>query len=293
MTESHNSFTEQETDFTMVRNELIRSPNLSCKAFKLLCIGLSHEKSWVFRKSQIATCFKEGEHTLDAAMKELRSEGYLHLTAKLGEDKKFDGHNWYWCKTPRTEEEFKLFLREGGFHGLGETRGSENPCDIRRSRFKNTNLNKNNNRKKKEVVVPSCLKKLKLEKGYLMEISSKLSQEDAELLCLRLDRWKGRGVDIVSCRTILSQWDTWDDSSSKESKEDQLKANREAAIDLFGEKREIPFTSKENATVSVYVADIEFLFNTKSYLFEYSDKKFVENVNKFLDRTVFKKRLKT
>ena len=64
MIEDSNGYTEP-FNFTMVQNNLIRSSTLSCKAFKLLCIGLSHSGKWTLKKNQIVTYFKEKEHTLD------------------------------------------------------------------------------------------------------------------------------------------------------------------------------------------------------------------------------------
>ena len=138
-----NSYTHSDYPFTMIENDLMRNSSLSCKAFKLLCLGLSHSNTWTFRKSQIATCFKEGMHTVDEAMKELREAGYLHLTAKHGEGNKFTGHNWFWFRKPITEDDFKLFFRNGDFRGLGESGVSENDPCLRRTRLKKTNININ------------------------------------------------------------------------------------------------------------------------------------------------------
>ena len=177
MTESPNSYTHRTSkDFTMIQNGLIRSPSLSCKAFKLLCIGLSHSGKWIFRKSQICTCFKEGDYTVDEAMKELRSLGYLHLTAKTSEGNKFNGHRWFWFEHPVSEEDFKIFLRDLGFQGFGDSRDSENPGDLRKQIPKKTNLDKkNNNQPTAEspaaVVVSSLLDKIEISESLKRKIT--------------------------------------------------------------------------------------------------------------------------
>lgn len=134
-----NSYTQApETHFTQISNALIRTPTLSCKAFKLLCIGLSHSSWWEFNKKQIATCFKEGDHTLDVAMKELRDLGYLHLVARRRYDGRMVGHNWFWFYEPLSEENFKKFHRNLENPELGGNRGSEDMGDIRRPEEKKT-----------------------------------------------------------------------------------------------------------------------------------------------------------
>jgi len=140
MTECHTE--DFEGNFTMIQNELIRNPNLSCRAYKLLCIGLSHRNDWTFIKDQIATCFKENANQVDLAMKELRELGYLHTRAKNLGDGKFGGHVWYWFRKPITDEEFKKRYRSTQNADLGKNRDSENACDIRIPTLKKTNPKK-------------------------------------------------------------------------------------------------------------------------------------------------------
>jgi hypothetical protein len=118
MSDLRNSFTQRSLkDNTTIQDSLIRSPTLSAKGFKLLCIGLSHSGNWDFNKERIGAYFKEGSHTVDEAMKEIRTLGYLHLKAKSIEHNKFNGHMWFWFDVPVSEEEFKLFFRKGDFQG--------------------------------------------------------------------------------------------------------------------------------------------------------------------------------
>ncbi len=145
----YNSFTHHtEKNFTIIQNELIRSPFLSCKGFKLLCIGLSHSGKWLFRKSQISTCFKEGEHTLNEAMKELREIGYLHLESKRNDDGKMEGHKWFWFPEPISVEEFKKIFQDRIQKKSTERvvfGGSVNPLVLRRQSFKKKKNRSNRN----------------------------------------------------------------------------------------------------------------------------------------------------
>jgi len=168
MSDVQNSYTHRsKKDFTLIQNNLIRSASLSCKAFKLLCVGLSHSGGWVFRKSQIAACFKEGMHTVDEGMKELRSLGYLHLRAKKKENNDFAGHEWFWFEKPVSAEEFKLFLGDGAFQGFRDSGGSEAPGDIRRPIPKKTKLKKEEVSKDNVKTMPSFVPIWKENGNYL------------------------------------------------------------------------------------------------------------------------------
>ena len=149
---SHNSYTHRATkNFTIIENDLIRSPSLSCKAYKLLCIGLSHSGNWSFNKTQIATCFKEGVHTVEKAMKELRGIGYLHLKAINGPGGKMKGYHWFWFDKPISDEEFKKFHRDGAFPGTGENGQPVNQGALRRPSLKKTKDKEEKKERKKEV----------------------------------------------------------------------------------------------------------------------------------------------
>lgn len=190
-------------DFTMLQNKLIRSSELSCKAFKLLCIGLSHSGKWNFIKKQIATCFKEGEYTLDGAMKELRDLGYLHLAAKKREDNKFTGHNWFWFENPISEEEFKIFSGQGGFHGVGESGDSDGSTGIRKQSSKNTKSDKNI---EKDNVPPQKEKKKKPSQVKDFSKALNLQQKEAYDKIMRYKPQWGEPVESKDvCAWMLAK----------------------------------------------------------------------------------------
>lgn len=111
-------------NFTIMQKNLIRDPNLSCKAFKLLCIGLADSENLICKKSQLAACFKEKMCTVEGAIKELRELGYLHIVAKRTDEGKMNGHEWFWAQNPISKEEFKkMFLTE-------KNMGSENCTSV-------------------------------------------------------------------------------------------------------------------------------------------------------------------
>jgi len=247
-----NSYTVQTNrDFTIIQNDLIRDPNLSCKAFKLLCIGLSHAGTWNFYKKQIATCFKEGMHTVDSAMKELRDLGYLHLKSRTVIDEKTQtyqmaGHTWYWFESPVSEEEFKKSFRNSGFPDLGNSGDSENPGDIRRPTPKKTNLPKKTttceNPEPKEVevteksrVVVSFLDELSLSVTERSSLLKKLKPEQVELARKRLAMWPDRNSDGAALHTMLRKWDGWTDHQTEEEAQVQANDDRKKGIEELNE----------------------------------------------------------
>ena len=138
-----------KSNFSVIPNHLIRSSELSGVAFKLLCIGLSHNDNWVFRKSQILTCMKEGDHALSSAMKELKDAGYLYTKARKLDTGQMSGHHWFWFENPVTEEEFKEFFRNSGFPAFGKSGARESGAPekgvvLRRQSSKKTKDKKTN-----------------------------------------------------------------------------------------------------------------------------------------------------
>ncbi len=182
----------KKQNFTIIQNDLIRSKELSCKAFKLLCIGLSHSGKWKFQKEQIIRdCFKEGRHTVNEAMKELKKNGYLHTVAKQKPNGQMDGHYWYWFAEKTSDEEFKKILRELGFPAFGKpdirkTRSSENLDDLRRPTSKNTNDRKNKKKGGDPQPPPSFAPKaLRLSHFFFQQIK----QNDPKAKSPNFEKW--------------------------------------------------------------------------------------------------------
>lgn len=66
-----------DKDFTMVPNSVIRNPNLSMKAFRILCIIMSNKKGWKNYKKVIVRLVPEGITTVETAIKELEELNFL------------------------------------------------------------------------------------------------------------------------------------------------------------------------------------------------------------------------
>lgn len=243
MTDAYNSYTEP-SPFTIITNVLIRSPSLSCKAFKLLCIGLSHSGSWRFNKNQILTCFKEGEHTLDAAMKELRATGHLHIVARSN-GSRFDGHHWFWFKDPLTEVEFKKFYRKGGFHRLrisptpNTTPAEEEQYQEEQYQEDKTDTTTYIPESPVEAVskddrsskVFDSLSSLDIPQDELPSLVARILSEgrDAAVLVDRVLKWTNKRVnDAAAALSVLNRWDKWDIQKKDSCDSSTVSVNSEA-----------------------------------------------------------------
>jgi len=127
----------------------------------------------------MAAAFKEGMHTIDEAMKELRELGFLHLIARRGEDGKMSGHHWYWFRKAISREEFKKFHRKGGFPEVGESGRSEKPGGIRRLIHKKTNIKKEE-REREGAAPPNPPRPPKSESRKKVERRPHVSTTDEE-----------------------------------------------------------------------------------------------------------------
>jgi hypothetical protein len=168
-------------------------------------------------------------------MKELQELGYLHLEARRGDNGKMQGYHWYWFHEPISEEEFKKSFRNGDFPALGKPgtrkpRHSGNPCAIRRTSSKNTNIKEEKEKRRKEKEageaspprtppspssdVSSCSEKkkpVKQEKrSYGEDGAVKLSDEEYEKLA------EAHGTKVVA--SIIEQLNDYIMSTGKRYK---------------------------------------------------------------------------
>lgn len=262
---THNSYTHRKRqNFTIIQNDLIRDNSLSCKAFKLLCIGLSHSGSWEFNKSQIATCFKEGSHTVNSAMTELRESGYLHLVAKVSKRGLFDGHAWFWFESPITAEEFKKFHRDGGFQDFGKIRASENDDGIRIPSSKKTNslkeeeeedahthVDKEEPKKEKPLAAGAdptfCLLqglvgRQRAETLWMQSVRNQYDIADVVKYCLRSDSVKSPEKLIGAAIRDRADYS----ERPKDQHRSAQRANREVTPTKSPERQEVPSESLKN-----------------------------------------------
>lgn len=87
-------------EFTQVPNEVIRSPEMSAKAVKILCILLSNKEGWTSYRKTIQGMMKEGENAIDNAIRELQKFGYLKkIRIRDKETKLVTGSIWMYTDT--------------------------------------------------------------------------------------------------------------------------------------------------------------------------------------------------
>ena len=278
----HNSTVYRKKNFVSLDRNLVRTPTLSCKAKCLLFIGLSHSENWHFSKKQMATCFLEGSHTVDQAMKELRDAGYLYLTHKY-EGKKLRGWHYHWFDEPISEEEFEEFKKS--------FRNPENPddwkigateslTDIRKESSKETNSPKKTTTPPKaeaasRVVVFSCLDRLEIPDKLKQKISREHSEADVEQAVERTIAWETRSSDRVGILTCLMKKDTWNDEVATEEAQGIKILNRLKQLD-GKEKRGFNIrvnTSAENPYFEASHGNAckTFYANAKNFIAELTD----------------------
>jgi hypothetical protein len=89
------------SNFTILSNELLRSPELSGKAIKILGILLSNKDGWVSYITTLDKMMKEGETAIRSGIKELEKYGLLkRIKYRDKSTKKWVGMFWAYTDTP-------------------------------------------------------------------------------------------------------------------------------------------------------------------------------------------------
>lgn len=159
--------------FSQICNSLIRSPDISGKAFKILCIVFSNKKGWKNYQSKIGEMMKEGESALETGVKELQQ---LDLIRKIRyrdiDSKKMVGSFWAAAESPGDfadlAEQRELLAHRGleifpiddyeqenhppDFHGDG------NPPDGKPRGWKSGSKNINNKKTNNKNIFGECSK---------------------------------------------------------------------------------------------------------------------------------------
>lgn len=137
---------------------------------------------------------------------------------------------------------------------------------------------KNNNRNKVVVVFP-ILNELEISGAMKSKLSSQIDEEKAFKLVHRVKSWKGRGSDAIACNTILGQWESWEDTQSKEDSLEENTAYLRKLDDLDGRKI-------GDYKIEVSPSHIIFrhprLDGAKNVQFKVSDKAFIFKAQSFL-----------
>jgi len=88
-------------NFTQVPTQMLRNPEISCKAKIVLCLLLSNKKGWKTYIESLAKMLKEGESTIKRAVKELEKNGYLiRIHCRDIKTKIWSGSFWAYTDIP-------------------------------------------------------------------------------------------------------------------------------------------------------------------------------------------------
>lgn len=83
----------EESNFTIIPNEILRNPNMTAKAKGVLCFLLSLPTDWVLYKNTLPNYFFDGKESISSAWNELVELGYIVSVRIIGEDNLTKGWN--------------------------------------------------------------------------------------------------------------------------------------------------------------------------------------------------------
>lgn len=135
---------EKTRDYTVMSNYHLRDKNLSLKAKGLLSWMLSNDDDWDYTLAGIVACCKEGETTVNTALRELQQYGYV-VVMKQKPDK----------TNNRIHYDYNVYERPQGVENQGveslalESQGVENQAQ-RNTKERNTNITNTKKRNTKE-----------------------------------------------------------------------------------------------------------------------------------------------
>lgn len=157
-------------DFTMVKNDVLRSKNLTIEERGLLVYLLSLPEDWVLYKSKLHENMPDSKGTIDRVFKGLQEKGYI-ISVKVidAQTKVFKGWNHVVYEDPILEDSDTREKPTSAFADLGQSMPIQ-----RQSINTNTDINTNTyntlaKSKKKSSFMPPTLEEVKLyfkEKGY-------------------------------------------------------------------------------------------------------------------------------
>lgn len=125
---------EKNNNYTVMSNFHLRDKNLSLKAKGLLSWMLSNNDDWDYSIAGIVACCKEGETTINTALKELQDNGYVEVK-KIMPNK----------DSNRIHYEYFVYEYPQGVESQGvESQGVENQGQINtnKTNIKKSNINK-------------------------------------------------------------------------------------------------------------------------------------------------------
>lgn len=94
-------FSGQSANYTQVPNDLLRNPDISCKAKTILALLLSNREGWKSCVTGLNTMMKEGRQAISSGLAELEGAGYLlRRRYRNKKTKTHEGTLWMYTDTP-------------------------------------------------------------------------------------------------------------------------------------------------------------------------------------------------
>lgn len=139
----------KNSDYTVMSNVHLKDRNLSLKAKGLLSVVLSLPDNWEYSIAGLMSISREKEASINAALKELKENGYLIITKKMPNQTNSGRieYEWDFYEQPKTEKQAKekQGVENQGLDFLGlEIQGLENQgqlnTNIVNTEISNTNV---------------------------------------------------------------------------------------------------------------------------------------------------------
>lgn len=163
-------------DFTMVKNDVLRSKSLTIEERGLLVYLLSLPEDWILYKSKLHENMPDSKGTIDRVFKQLQDKGYI-VSVKVIDTKTkvFKGWNHVVYEEPILEDSDTREKPTSAFADLGQSMPIQRQ-NINTNTEVNTNTNNISAKSKKKSFVPPTEEEVKAffkENGYNEETAIK------------------------------------------------------------------------------------------------------------------------
>lgn len=272
--------------FVRLNKSIVYDSNLSLKAKGLLSIAFSRPDDWSFYKHEMMKHCSDGEHSFDSGVKELENSGYLYRTRKQNKKNgRLEGWEWHFFEEPISEEEFKKFIRYGGFPGIGDSPISEEPGPNKNNYYTEK---ENNNKPTPSAVVVSSDEMIDLDNTELPDFAKAWLLKEHPDKVAKMPRfirqWETRESDLKAMYAIIKNWDNWQDNPTPEECVD---ANYEFFKQTGFKDNQVIRNHRVSVGKRSDGAYIEFVCGQRVDLFLLSDKNFIKNLKKFASERLY------
>ena len=275
MSNIQNRIIQQDVDpFTMVPNEIITEPTLSCSAKVIWMYLRMRPVDWKFYNTEIVKHFKMGEEKLLKCFKELESFGLISRTQIREKNGRWGTYNFQIFRTINHQT-----LDNTESPPEGEKPGPVKPAPVnqglqrkKETKKERTNISSLKDQIKKEVKRREDFEKL--NKGFKVDEFYQWLQDQGDNL---KTTWK----------VALSAWLKRPENFNKKDVIKQQSAEKLSSMALANKKAEIKGTFEFQQNINDFdISEIDFKclkFDRGAYFYYYDDNFPIEKYRSFLE----------